>query len=110
MKVIVKRGFVDMGLRGRRGEIVTIEDDLARALIARELVAEAPLDALPNQNGNGDGADGGTGGDQQAIDVSGMNVEELKAFAVDRAIDLGEARKKDEIVSVIQQALSGTVQ
>ena len=35
---------------------------------------------------------------------SGMKVDELKTYAADHNIDLGEATKKDDIISIISSA------
>lgn len=41
-----------------------------------------------------------------ASPFSGMKVDELKAYAAEHNIDLGEATKKDDIISVISAATS----
>lgn len=40
------------------------------------------------------------GGEQAPVDK--MTVEELKAYAAENGIDLGDAKKKDEIIAVIK--------
>lgn len=39
------------------------------------------------------------------FDINKANVEQLKAFAAQKEIDLGEAKLKDEIKKVIEEAL-----
>lgn len=40
------------------------------------------------------------------VDISKMKIDQLKAFAKDKGIDLGEASKRDEIIARIEEALT----
>ncbi|WP_312672839.1 hypothetical protein [Microbacterium sp.] len=44
--------------------------------------------------------------EQEPVDISTLKVEELKAYAEKHDIDLGDAKKKDEIRAVIEAANS----
>lgn len=46
-----------------------------------------------------------SGGQQEPKKIEDMTVQELKGFAGEMEIDLGDATKKDEILSCIQAAL-----
>ena len=46
------------------------------------------------------------GENTSASPFSGMKVDELKAYAAEHNIDLGEATKKDDIIAVISAATS----
>lgn len=41
---------------------------------------------------------------EKAADISKMKVDELKAYAAENGIDLGEATKKEDILAVITNA------
>ena len=43
-------------------------------------------------------------GNTSTSPFSGMKVDELKTYAADHNIDLGEATKKDDIISIISSA------
>lgn len=45
-------------------------------------------------------------GESGKIDLSEMSVKELKAYANDKGIDIGDATKKIDIITMIQTALS----
>lgn len=45
-------------------------------------------------------------GESEKIDLSEMSVKELKAYANDKGIDIGDATKKIDIITMIQTALS----
>lgn len=45
-------------------------------------------------------------GESEKIDLSEMSVKELKAYANDKGIDIGDAMKKIDIITMIQTALS----
>lgn len=72
------------------GEIIT--GDLA-AVAVREKWAEEAASEMPD-----DDNDPGLGG---------MTVNQLKAFAGEHSIDLGDASKKDDIRAAIELALEG---
>ena len=45
-------------------------------------------------------------GESEKIDLSEMSAKELKAYANDKGIDIGDATKKIDIITMIQTALS----
>lgn len=55
---------------------------------------------LSETDPNGHGPDG-----PHEVDLSAMKVPELRAFADKHGVDLGNARKKDEIVTAITEQL-----
>lgn len=100
MKVIVKTGFSgrpDDEVLAREikvGEVLT--GDLARVAIESEWadVVEPPKAAEPPAPPN-----------PPADPLDDMTVEQLKTFAAEKAIDLGEAKLKAEIRAAIDAAL-----
>jgi len=47
----------------------------------------------------------GTTDDQEPKSIEELTIPQLKAFAEEKGIDLGDATKKDDILSLIQAAL-----
>lgn len=51
-----------------------------------------------------DGKKGGSKPDGDGVGYSAMTVVELKALATDRSLDLGDAKKKDDIIAALELA------
>jgi len=104
-----KGSFGEFG-RVRRGTILrNLSEDRAKKLVAGGAYAFATDDEVkaagkakvidglvPAKSTETDGTPG----------LSSMKVHELKAFAKDKNIDLGEATKRDEIIPKIADALA----
>ncbi|MGO7922005.1 hypothetical protein ACC755_22895 [Rhizobium ruizarguesonis] len=76
----------------KEGEI--INGDLARVAVGEGWAEEVAEDAVATN-----------GPDTQ--DFNGMNMGQLKAYAVEHQIDLGTATRKAEIVAVLETSPSG---
>lgn len=73
-----------------KGRQVTVPDAVADSYVSQGWVAAgSPAPA-----------------EQESVDISTMKVDELKAYAEEHGIDLGDAKKKADIVSVIEAAAS----
>jgi hypothetical protein len=73
-----------------KGRQVTVPDDVADSYTSQGWVAAgSPAPA-----------------EQEPVDISKLKVDELKAYAGDHGIDLGDATKKDDIRAVIEAATS----
>ena len=73
-----------------KGRQVTVPDDVADSYTSQGWVAAgSPAPA-----------------EQESVDISTLKVDELKAYAEEHGIDLGYAKKKDEIRAVIAAANS----
>ena len=76
------------------GEIITVPADLDQDTADRLLALDyiAPADQLPEG--------------VEPVDLAALKLDELKAIAAERGIDLGEARTKAAIVELIEKALA----
>ncbi|MGX1932048.1 Rho termination factor N-terminal domain-containing protein [Microbacterium resistens] len=73
-----------------KGRQVTVPDDVADSYISQGwVVPGSPALA-----------------EQETADISKLKVDELRAYAEEHGIDLGDAKKKADIVSVIEAAAS----
>ena len=82
------------------GNEYSVAADIARHLIqqgrARQVPSEVPAGVLD------EGQSTGQGDPRPVTDT--MTVDELKAYAAERSIDLGDATKKADILTTIQAA------
>lgn len=76
---------------------------LARDIAVGEIIV-GDLAAAAIRDGNAEELQAEEADDGQSLD--GMTVEQLKAFAAEKKIDLGEATKKAEIRATIDAALA----
>ncbi len=76
------------------GETAGFVDDLAEKLIKAGVAVPAASE-LP------DGVEGVT-----SVDLASLKLDELKAIAAEKGIDLGEATKKADILDLIEKALA----
>ena len=73
------------------GEVIT--GDLAAVAVREKWAEEVGAETPANDDGK--------------PDLGGMTINQLKAFAEERKIDLGDASKKDDIRAAIELALEG---
>ncbi|WP_067198918.1 hypothetical protein [Microbacterium sp. XT11] len=73
-----------------KGRQVTVPDNVADSYISQGWVV--PGSPAPAE--------------QETVDISKLKVDELKAYAEEHGIDLGDAKKKADILTVIETATS----
>ncbi|KIL42074.1 hypothetical protein SD70_02505 [Gordoniibacillus kamchatkensis] len=69
------------------------------------LQLQAAVMAEPSKEGGKDGSGSGGGEQTPELKPEDMNVPQLKKFAKDNGIDLGQATKKDEVLPLVQAYL-----
>lgn len=97
-------GFHHNSENVREGQTIDVDEETFEALKKNGLVELATGDATPvggSSDASGSGSSAGAG-----IDLSGMKLEELRKFAANQSINLGEAKTKEETQAVIQAALA----
>lgn len=102
MKARALWGFHHNSENVREGQTIEVDEETFKALEKNGLVELATGDATPaggSSDASGSGSSAGAG-----IDLSGMKLEELRKFAADQGIDLGEAKTKDETQAAIKAA------
>jgi hypothetical protein len=75
------------------GEVIS--GDLARVAVEQKVAKEVPPNEKSEQPPKS----------ALQLELEGKKVEELKALAVEKNVDLGEAARKADIVAVLLQAL-----
>ncbi|MDR9857805.1 hypothetical protein RJP21_29880 [Paenibacillus sp. VCA1] len=102
--MIVKVKEIPVRHNGRRhlsGEEFKIEQEAYAKIQKFVDVVKEDSDSSKDNPNNGQES----GGQQEPKKIEDMTVQELKEFAGEMEIDLGDATKKDEILSRIQAAL-----
>lgn len=89
---------------GKKNEIVWDAETNSPLIRFTDGIAETDSTTIANKLKNlGYKVEGET---SEEVDLSDMSVKELKAYANDKGIDIGDATKKIDIITLIQTALS----